>query len=106
MPITRKQFELEVDSEVEGWMRKIHSFLGEFKEQAFTKDELAEQLDGFSERYKELRLKGVIVGITPKLKFDSDFEVALEELLETGAVDTRLVRGEGYYRVGPNPLEI
>ena len=102
MPITGKQFDLGIDSAIEEWMRKIYAFLHDHKEQAFTRDELAEQLDGFSERYKELRLRGVVY----PYKFDSAFELAVEKLLETGAVDTRLIRGENYHRVGPNPLEI
>lgn len=91
MPITGKQFELGIDSAIEKWMKKIHSFLIGHRDQAFTKKEIWEQCR--SSKY-------------PFLDKEDDFEVALEELLETGAVDTRLVRGEGYYRVGPNPLEI
>lgn len=102
MPITRKQFELGIDAQIEAWMAKIHFFLADHKDEAFAGFELAEQLDGFSQEYKAFRLKGVSIGPM----FDSVFELALEKLLETGAVDTRLIRGESYYHVGPNPLEI
>ena len=44
MPISRKQFDLGiVDAEVESWARRIHIFLTENKEQAFTRGELREQ---------------------------------------------------------------
>jgi len=43
MPITRKQFESEIDPEIEEWMKKIHTFLAEHKDEAFTADELKKQ---------------------------------------------------------------
>ena len=106
MPITGKQFELGIDSAVEGWMRKIHSFLDDHRDEAFTKYELAEQVNAFTRRYKEAgkELKEQLAKLLAE--FNSDFELALDRLLETGAVDTRLIRGETYYRVGPKPLPI
>ena len=40
MPITRKQFEWGVDTEIEDWMNKILAFLAEHENEAFTRDEL------------------------------------------------------------------
>ena len=96
MPITGKQFELGIDSAIEEWMKKIHSFLVEHRDEASTQYELAEQLDGFSERYKKLSFGAV--GVVAE--FNSTFEMALEKLVETRAVESRLVRGQSYYRVG------
>jgi len=104
MPITGKQFELGIDPKIEEWMRKIHSFLNKHKDEAFTEDELGEQLDALSEKYKKVRAKGE--DDFAVARFDSTFEAALEKLLEISAANSRLVRGVSYYRVGQEPLNL
>jgi len=98
MPITRTQFELEIDAETEEWMKKVYMFLKDHKDEAFTSRELAEQLNGFAH-------KGTFpstVVFVPSL--NSAFELALEKLSEIGAADTRVIREESYYRLGSKPL--
>lgn len=99
MPITAKQFELGIDSNIEGWMRKIHSFLASHKLEAFTSVELAKELEGFT-------FKGAPRRQAPVQYLDEAFQAAVEKLVETRAVDSRVVRGESYYALGHTPLSL
>ncbi len=92
MPISRKQFELGiVDAEVERWARRIHIFLTENKEQAFTRGELRAQFG--------LQSEGWDVTTEP-------FDVALYKLVELKAAEERTVQGKVYYSYGSNPLPV
>ncbi|MBI4287272.1 MAG: hypothetical protein HY671_02450 [Chloroflexi bacterium] len=97
MPITGKQFQLGIDSEIEGWMKNIHSFLSEHAELAYTLEELASELKGFGLFPPPLPGMGVPM---------RSFVIALDRLAELGAVDARIVREQRYFRVGPNPLDL
>ncbi|MBI2832231.1 MAG: hypothetical protein HYX79_08245 [Chloroflexi bacterium] len=94
MPITRRQFELEIDPKVEEWMRSIHSFLTTSKNEAFTFSELWEALVG------ERTGSGLTTSIS------EDFRLALDSLLELGAVEKRKVRNLDYYSYGASSFEI
>ena len=96
MPITGKQFELGIDSVMEGWMRRIHQFLTSHKEEAFTVVELAKELNGMPQKYQQLG----------ELAVDEAFKVALDKLVEIGAVDSRIIRRERYYALGHVPLPL
>ncbi len=87
MPITRKQFELEIDSKIEEWMKKIYTFLAEHKDVAFGRRELWETLCGESEERRA-------------------WDTALSKLVEMGAVERRAIRGTDYHSYGPFPLEV
>ncbi len=92
MPISRKQFELGiVDADVESWARRIHIFLAEHKEEAFTRGELREQFG--------LRPDGWDMTTEP-------FDVALYKLVELKAAEERTVQGKSYYSYGSNPLPV
>ncbi len=106
MPITRKQFEMGIDTKIQEWMRKIHSFLAAHKDEAFTSGELHEYLDPSWIRDFEGK---------PFITFDEStaikeereaFNVTLEKLVGLEAVEERKIRGEYYYSYGPFPLEI
>jgi hypothetical protein len=89
MPITRKQFYLGIDSEIEQWMRKIHPFLSEHKDEAFTVDELHQ------EHKSELAYEGES-GLLSGAKLEV-FDHALEKLVDLGAVAKRRIRNTDYY---------
>lgn len=91
MPITRKHFELGIDTKIEQWMKKIHSFLTEHKDAAFTADEL----------WKTLYGEG------PWLTWEYEaFEKALDKLVEVEAAEKRLILDVAYYSLGSMPLPI
>lgn len=94
MPITGKQFELGIDSTIEGWMKKIHDFLSAHSELAYTSEELAQEL-------KDVPQAGeFVVGMS------RPFAKALIKLEELGAVEARIVRDHKYYIMGTKPLEL
>lgn len=96
MPITGKQFELGIDSEIEGWMKKIHGFLSSHPELAYTLEELAREVDGLS--FYPIPLSSP----TPT----RSFSISLDKLIEIAAVEVRIVKEQRYYRVGPQPLDL
>lgn len=93
MPITRKQFELGIDSTVEDWMEKIYTFLDQNKTQAFNSSEIGAALDAPS-NYGEM-------GYAQERAFNS----ALEKLVEMNAVNEREVEGTIYFAPGKYTLK-
>ena len=75
MPLTRRQYEVGVDSDTENLMRQINDVLCEHKHLAFSEAELIEMVNG-------------------------DLRYALQalEILESiGAVEVRRIENESYY---------
>lgn len=101
MPITRKQFELGIDSPVQDWMNKLYDFLAARKEQAFAEDELADELNGWDPKQKELKARVPSLVVRPL----GDFKLALEKLVETRAVGVRRIKETAYYSHS-RPLEL
>ena len=97
MPITGRQFELGINSEIEGCMKRIHSFLVQHPELAYTVEELATELNGFALFPPPLPGMGVPM---------RSFVIALDRLAELRAVEARIVREQRYFRVGPEPLDL
>ena len=103
MPITRRQFELEIDAKIEEWMRKIHSFLAEHKDEAFNEDELRQHyspplvglLSDAQKRYLQVKGKGDPFDILPGEKWS--FDRALEKLVDLRAVEKATIRASEYY---------
>ena len=81
MPITRKQFELEIDTEIEKWMEKIRAFLVEHKDVAFSRTELWETLCGKGEEWEA-------------------WVSALDKLVELAQAEKRIIRDTNYYAYG------
>jgi len=79
MPITRKQFERGIDTEVEQWMGSISEFLKEFKDQAFTAEEIAERL-----------------GETKALDYYHPIHAALDALVRKNVAHQKSIRGKYY----------
>ena len=94
MPITRRQFELEIDSKIEEWAKKVYAFLVEHKDEAFTSDELENQ---WRHDYDSRTWLGVESEV---------FTKALNKLVELRAAEERQIRGKYYYSCGYKPLEI
>lgn len=82
MPITRKQFEIGIDAEIEEWMYKISTFLVVHKDEAFTEGELWEKIYGKSGWRVVVR---------------EAFEEALGKLVDTGGARKRKIRDVEYY---------
>ena len=78
MPLTKRQFELGVDEEVENYMREIYTLLDHHKELAYSYPELLQNDAG-------------------RPPDETKFERALEVLIEIGAVDKRDVTDTDYY---------
>ena len=93
MPIPRKYFEMGIDEKVEEWMRRINTYLTEYKGKAFTREEL-HQYYGLNR--KDVRQFLQMGG--------SDFEAALEKLLELEVVEARMIRSDNYYSYGKTTL--
>ncbi len=106
MPITRRQFELGINSDVEAWMRRIYAFLAERPKEAFSVVEIAKAHDvriGASrwspqagESIEQYNARVEKVGL---------FEAALQKLVETGAGMEKEIRGEVYYAKGARSLD-
>jgi len=88
MPITRKQFELGIDTEIEGYMKRIRDFLAEHQEEAFTLSELGHALGVPLASW--LRLPS---GELALLR-------ALDKLVEAGAVEAKLIENIAYHALG------
>lgn len=103
MPITRRQFELEIDTKTEEWMDTIKVFLAEHKSEAFTLEELRRHFSPvLVERLSDLEKKMVqAMGKGNPFNVPSDekgaFDLALEKLVEQNMVEKRIVRGTPYY---------
>ena len=81
MPLSKRQFELGIDSEAEDWMRQAYQFLAGQPDLAYSLEELEEAVPG----------KEASSGRSGKL------EHALDVLAEIGAFDKATVRGTDYY---------
>ena len=81
MPITKRQFELGIDEDIQEWMRTIYDLLEADREIAFSSEELR---DDFLENSYES---------SERAKLDR----ALEVLVQIGAVDKRWVTDTDYY---------
>jgi len=82
MPITRRQFELGVDAEIEGWMDKIHNFLSEHKDEAFNSEELWKTIYGKPAWQPAVR---------------EAFDEALIKLVDQEMAARRIIRETSYY---------
>ena len=85
MPITRKQFEIGISEQLWPWMTKIHVFLRERPNEAYSEQEL--QL-AFAEDLQP--------GAASLLRLEL-FESALTKLKLLGAIEARVVRSTTYY---------
>ena len=81
MPLSKRQFELGIDSEAEDWMRQAYQFLARHPDLAYSSGELAE----------------AILGTEASSEKSGKLDHALDVLAEIGAFDKAKVRGTDYY---------
>lgn len=84
MPVTRRQFQLDVSADIEEWMKRIHSFLVEHWDEAFTAGELSRDVP--------LR-RGELMEEFER----SIFSRALTRLVASGHVERKMVDGKDYF---------
>ncbi len=104
MPITRKQFLYEIDAKTEEWMIRIHGFLAEHKDEAFTEEELRQHyaptlIQLLTEvEQKMVRRPNAIIDAFYYLPGEgSALSLALVTLVEVKAVQKAVIRESVYY---------
>ena len=85
MPITRRQFELGIDENIQRWMESTYAFLQDRRDVAFTREELNKTLSSASE---------------PTTARDDNLGHALDALVRVGAAESRFVGPDLYYSFG------
>ena len=81
MPLSKRQFELGIDSEAEDWMRQAYQFLAGHPDLAYSSGEIEE----------------AILGIEAASGRSGKLDHALDVLTEIGALVKAKVRGTDYY---------
>ena len=82
MPITKLQFEMGIDGGIEALMIAVYDFLQEHQDMAYAEEELYQRF-GMTE---------------PGTYIDSShMDIALQKVVETGAVEARSVANSTYY---------
>lgn len=82
MPITKLQFEMGIDGGIEALMVALYDFLDEHQDTAYSEEEL----------YRQFGVKD------PGTYIDSSYlDIALQKVVETGAVEARSVANSIYY---------
>jgi hypothetical protein len=81
MPLTKRQFELRVDEEMENWMRQVYDLLEGHRDLAYSSEELRQP----------------VLGDDPLPSTREKFDRALNVLARIGAVDKRGVYDTDYY---------
>ena len=89
MPINRRQFELGVDKEGEGWMREIYDHLASHRDLAYSYQELLHHVR------LERNPKG-IEGLNREAD-EAKLERVLNELVWIGAIGKNKIDGSDYY---------
>lgn len=84
MPLTKRQFELQIDEEMENWMRQVYLLLVAHRELAYSYLELLEAVFG---PQKSAGAK------------NAKFRRTLDILCELGAIDRRSVGETDYYAI-------
>jgi len=96
MPITRKQFDLGIDSEIERWMREVHEYLGQNRDMAYSASDLDAALETAFPRADfegEIDVLEDIFPAQPRRRL----QIALEKLVALGAIEARVVDSQAYY---------
>jgi hypothetical protein len=98
MPITRRQFDLGIDSEVEAVMKRVVDYLKGGRDQAFTPEELWEGCYGPRPPQSTV--------FYPVDERESYFFYALQRLVDLRVVEERVLGSAQYYAVGHVPLDV
>ncbi|MDP2936456.1 MAG: hypothetical protein Q8O86_08200 [Dehalococcoidia bacterium] len=113
MPITRKQFDLAVESRIEEWMKTIHAFLAEHKDEAFSTIELKQALHPIPAELEGLRSADIRrgggqpdIGTVDWVQLEKEraykeddraIDRALEKLAQLRTTEERIASGTSYY---------
>jgi len=81
MPLTKRQFQLRIDEEMENWMRLVYHLLAGHRELAYSYDEL----------------QSTVLHRPASPPVESKFKRAVDTLVGIGALDKRDVNGTDYY---------
>ena len=91
MPISRRQFDLGIDKETDDWITKIHQFLSEHKDEAYSEDEIRVKLNLKSSKYR-YTFSSENIGDSK-----THFKIAIDTLVESGAIGKKEIQGINYY---------
>jgi hypothetical protein len=99
MPISRRQFDLGINEDIEAWMRRIDEFLAQHPSEAFSVAELARQ---FGVPELDMSVHTVAQNLSSFLMSDEQkrFAVALVKLSDVDVVSEREVAGDSYFASG------
>lgn len=116
MPISRRQFDQEIDpkiaKKIAKWIDKIHKFFDDHTDEAFTEEEVRQQfstelLESLSEEQKKLYQvtgKRDVFVVLPEE--ESAFMNAVKKLIEKNRVEKKTIRGVAYYAHVPGMMKI
>ena len=93
MPITRQQFELGIDSEIETYMRNVATFLEHHPDEAYSLDELWQSVIG-----EPASVPFSAISIWPLEQ--KKFAYALDRLVDLGVAADRQLANVRYYSIG------
>ena len=93
MPMTRRQYELGISNEMQDWMEKTYTFLKQYQDSAYTRDELGELLEAGN--------------AFTDFEDDTDtlFDEALKKLVFLHCVEARQLYDTLYFAKGWRELE-
>jgi Fe2+ or Zn2+ uptake regulation protein len=81
MPLTKRQFELRIDEEMEDWMRQVYHLLNNHRDLAYSSEELCQ----------------AVLGKSRDLSASEKLHRSLDALARIGAVERREVHETAYY---------
>ena len=84
MPITKRQFDLGIDEDIQSWMQKIYALLSNNRESAYSTQEIRESVVG--DVYQAATLNSL--------------DQALSALVKISAIEKRTVDSTHYYAFG------
>lgn len=87
MPLTRRQFELGIDEEIEAWMQQVYHLLANIRDLAYSELELRQNILG----------EGGRVAHVTQGERKAKFQRALDVLVFVEAIERRQVDGSDYY---------
>lgn len=91
MPITKRQFDMGIDDNVEALMGSISDFLQANKENAYSSLEIKQVILETRQSFNTTQKRG---SVDPTV---SSRNRALEKLVEIGCIEARIIAGTTYY---------
>ena len=115
MPISRRQFDFGVDKETDDWMTKIHKFLSENSDEAYSENEIrvifslktqSEPFEIQTKKEERSERSDILDAMfnSDKRNMDESFTLAIDTLVKFEAISKKEIRGINYYSYG-KPLD-